>query len=83
MIPFDKYLGFNKLIIVLANIFKIRNRLKHVDQDPSNSAKIYWLKVMQQQSFAAELAYLQFPQGKKLFYLVSKNFEFVHKSEGR
>ena len=36
-----------------------------MDQDPGNSTKIYLLKVMQQQSFAAEFAYLQSPQSKK------------------
>ena len=57
VIPFDKYLGFIKLINVTANILKIRNKLKHVDQDPSYCAKIYLDKVMQQ-SFAVEFAYL-------------------------
>ena len=45
----------------------IRNKLKYVNQNPSNSTKIYLLKVMQQQSFSAEFAYLQSPQGKKKY----------------
>ena len=60
MIPFDKYSD------VTTNIFKIRNKLKHVDLDPSSCAKIYLLKIMQQQSFPTELAYLQSPQGKEV-----------------
>ena len=41
VIPFDKYSGFNKQINVTTNTFKIRNKLKHVGQDPNNSTKIY------------------------------------------
>ena len=66
MIPFDKYSDVNRLINVTTNIFKIRNKLKHVDLDPSSCAKIYLLKIMQQQSFPTELAYLQSPQGKEV-----------------
>ena len=44
VIPFDKYSGFNKLINVTVNIFKIRNKLKHVDEDPSNSPKFIFLR---------------------------------------
>ena len=67
-------LGFDKLINVTVNIFKIRNKLNHVDQDLSNSAKIYLLKVMQQQSFASEFAHLHThtPQDKKVPELVKK-----------
>ena len=74
MLPFDKYSGFNKLINVTTNIFKILTELKHVDEDPSNSAKIYLLNVMQQQSFTAEFAYLQSLQGKKVPELINNLF---------
>ena len=50
VIPFDRYSGFNKPINVTANLFKIRNKLNLMDQDPSNSTKIYLLNVMQQQN---------------------------------
>ena len=63
VIPLDKYSGFNKLINVTANIHKIRNKLNHVNQDRSNSAKIYLFNVMQQQSLVSELAHLQSPKG--------------------
>ena len=53
-----------------------------MNQDPSNSANIYLLKVVQQQSFTAVFAYLQSPQGKKESTRISKKLEFVHKSEG-
>ena len=46
VIPFDKYSDVIKLINVTTNIFKIRNKLKHVDLDPSSCAKIYLLKIM-------------------------------------
>ena len=80
VIPFDEYSSFDKLINVTVNIFKIRNKLNHVDQDLSNSVKIYLLKVMQQQSFASEFAHLHPPKGKKVPELV-KTIEFIYRSE--
>lgn len=77
MIRFDKYSDFNRLINVTTNIFKIQNKLKHVDLDPSSCAKINLLKVMQQQSFPTELAYLQSPQGKKVSELLKKLNLFI------
>ena len=48
-----------------------------MDLDPSSCAKIYLLKIMQQQSFPTELAYLQSPQGKEVSELLKKLNLFV------
>ena len=80
VIPFDKYSDVNRLINVTTNIFKIRNKLKHVDLDPNSCAKIYLLKIMQQQSFPTELAYLQSPQGKEVPELLKNLNLFVDES---
>ena len=52
-----------------------------MDLDPSSRAKIYLLKIMQQQSFPTELAYLQSRRGKEVPELLKNLNLFLDKRE--
>ena len=60
LIPFDRFLNFNKLCKAIAFIFKFINKYKHIKDPPHTKqpAKSYLIKMMQFQAFYKEIAYL-------------------------
>ena len=81
IVPFDAYSNLNKLIGVTSKVFQIKNNWfkrmaknglwDGILKDPNKSARQHLLKIMQQQSFVEELAYLQHSQCHKVPDLVN------------
>ena len=60
VIKFDRFSEFSKLVKSVSFVFKFINKCKKVTNvDENYQAKIYLLKVMQQQSFSKELEFLK------------------------
>ena len=88
VVPFKQFSDLRMLIAVTAIAFKLRNRIKKVNEDPNLCAVQHLIKAMQFESFPEELSYLHNPTGKRVPELVKHlnlfvDTEGIIRSEGR
>ena len=71
IIPFERFSKLAKLIKVTAIVFKFIDKCKHKDcLESDHRAKLYLFKVIQEQTFFKEIAYIKNPKENKIPDLV-------------
>ena len=59
ILDINDFSSLQRLYGVTALVFQFINRLKHREADSREQARMYWLKIMQEESFMAEISYLK------------------------